>query len=72
MGLIMKINLNGEEKSVVQDINVYDLLIMIELDPKQSGIAVAIDREVIPKSQWKNVVLEVGNDVEIIRAVQGG
>ena len=68
----MKININGEEKSVVQDINVYDLLIMMELDPKQSGIAVAIDREVIPKSQWKSFVLEEGSDVEIIRAVQGG
>lgn len=68
----MKININGEEKSVDQKINVYDLLIMIELDPKQSGIAVAIDREVIPKSQWKNVVLEEDSDVEIIRAVQGG
>lgn len=68
----MKININGEEKSVVQDINVYDLLIMMELDPKQSGIAVAIDRNVIPKSQWKSVVLEEGSDVEIIRAVQGG
>lgn len=72
MGLNMKININGEEKSVVQDINVYDLLIMMELDPKQSGIAVAIDREVIPKSQWKSFVLDEGGDVEIIRAVQGG
>ncbi len=68
----MKININGEEKSVVQDINVYDLLIRIELDPKQSGIAVAIDRKVIPKSEWKSFVLEEGCDVEIIRAVQGG
>lgn len=68
----MQININGEEKSVVQDINVYDLLIMMELDPKQSGIAVAIDREVIPKSQWKSFVLDEGSDVEIIRAVQGG
>lgn len=68
----MKININGEEKSVVQDISVYDLLIMMELDPKQSGIAVAIDREVIPKSQWKSFILEEGSDVEMIRAVQGG
>ena len=68
----MKININGEEKSIVQDINVYDLLIMMELDPKQSGIAVAIDREVIPKSKWKSFVLDEGSDVEIIRAVQGG
>ena len=68
----MKININGEEKSVLQAINVYNLLIMIELDPNQSGIAVAIDREVIPKSQWKTIVLKEGSDVEIIRAVQGG
>ncbi|RKU27449.1 thiamine biosynthesis protein ThiS [Candidatus Poribacteria bacterium] len=68
----MKININGEEKSVLQEINVYDLLINIELDPQQSGIAVAIDREVIPKSQWKTTVLKEGSEVEIIRAVQGG
>ncbi|MCG9129414.1 sulfur carrier protein ThiS [Candidatus Poribacteria bacterium] len=68
----MKISINSEEKNIKENINVYDLLVLMELDPKQSGIAVAVDRNVVPKSQWKSFILEEGSDVEIIRAVQGG
>ena len=68
----MKIRVNGEEKEVRRNINVYDLLIALELEPIQAGIAVAVDREVIPKAQWQATELRENSDVEIIRAVQGG
>ncbi len=68
----MKIRVNGEVKEVRLNINVYDLLVALELDPVQSGIAVAVDREVIPKTAWPGTELRENNDVEIIRAVQGG
>ena len=68
----MQIRLNGEEKSVEAQINIRELLIELELDPEQSGIAVAINREVIPKTLWKETEIAENSEVEIIRAVQGG
>ena len=68
----MKIYINGEEKTVRSDLNVHDLLIALELNPKQAGIAVAVDREVIPRTAWQATELREDSEVEIIRAVQGG
>lgn len=68
----MQIRLNGEEKSIEAQINIRELLIELGLDPEQSGIAVAINREVIPKTLWKETEICENSEVEIIRAVQGG
>lgn len=68
----MKIHVNGKEKTVHPNLNVHELLIALEMDPTQSGIAVAVDREVIPKMDWQATALRENSEVEIIRAVQGG
>lgn len=68
----MQIRLNGEVKNVKAQINIRELLIELELDPEQSGIAVAINREVILKTLWKQTEICENSEVEIIRAVQGG
>lgn len=68
----MKISVNGVEKTVDPNLNVYDLLIALEFNPMQPGIAVAVNREVVPKTQWQTTELRANSDVEIIRAVQGG
>ncbi len=68
----MKIRLNGEDREVRLNLNIYELLIDLELNPDQSGIAVAVDQEVIPKTKWKKTKLAEYCEVEIIRAVQGG
>ena len=47
----MKISVNGKDKEVRSNLNVHDLLIALELNPAQAGIAVAVDREVIPQTQ---------------------
>lgn len=68
----MHIRLNGEDREIHPNMNVWDLLISLEIDPLQSGIAVAVEREVIPKSRWKESEVTENTEVEIIRAVQGG
>ena len=68
----MKIRVNGKNKEVRLNLNIYDLLIDLELNPDQSGIAVAVNREVIPKTAWKETELLENSEIEIIRAVQGG
>lgn len=68
----MKISVNGENREMRLNLNIYELLIDLELNPDQSGIAVAVNREVIPKTAWKETELLENSEVEIIRAVQGG
>jgi len=36
------------------------------------GIAVALNREVVPRHRWSVVFLTEGDEVELVRAVQGG
>ncbi len=68
----MKIQVNGEDRDVRENLNITELLIELDIDPEQSGIAIALDREVVPKSAWKTTEVLEDSHVEIIRAVQGG
>jgi sulfur carrier protein len=37
-----------------------------------SGIAVAVNGEVLPRSEWAATVLRDGDQLEVVTAVQGG
>jgi sulfur carrier protein len=37
-----------------------------------AGVAVAVDGEVVPRSEWETTPLREGQSVEIVAAVQGG
>ena len=68
----MEITLNGQAKTVGEGITVHGLLNLADLDPARKGIAVAVNLEVLPRSQWASTRLETGDRVDVIRAVQGG
>ena len=36
------------------------------------GVAVAVDGEVVPRGRWEATELHEGQQVEVVRAVQGG
>ena len=38
----------------------------------RSGLAVAVDGEVIPRGEWSSTGLRDGQRVEVLQAVQGG
>jgi len=42
------------------------------VDEPRRGIAVALDGEVVPSSEWVTVELEDGASVEVVAAIQGG
>lgn len=65
----MRIKLNGEEKEISAT-TVAQLL--AELDMPQIGIAVARNGAVVRRADHENTVLSEGDELEIIRAVQGG
>jgi sulfur carrier protein len=66
----MIIILNGSQKEVAEGANLADLVAKLSSAP--SGIAVAIDDEVVPRRSWDVTTLSEGACVEVLTAVQGG
>ena len=66
----MRVNLNGKPAEVRGD-GLTEVLTQLGIDEPR-GIAIAIDGEVVPKSEWNDVILTEGQKVEVVRAVQGG
>lgn len=66
----MNITLNGEARAVPPDLTIAGLL--DDLGLPRRGIAVAVDRAVVPRSQWLTEVVEAGCEIDIVTAMQGG
>ena len=67
---MMKITLNGREETLENVETLAELVQQKNLS--QTGIAIARNGEVVSKTQWKTTVLQPGDRIEIIHAVQGG
>ena len=66
----MIIKLNNKPFDVAEGVT---LNMFIEsLEVSMTGIAVAVDYEVIPKSQWPATALTDGMELMMIHAVSGG
>jgi sulfur carrier protein len=65
------IRINGEERPLA-GARVVDVLQALGIDPQRRGIAVAIDGTVTPRTTWTAALLRGGEDVEIVRPLQGG
>ncbi len=63
--------INGETHSVAAA-TLPEVLCSLQYDPEQRGIAVALNAEVIPRSEWAATVISVGDRLEIVGARQGG
>jgi sulfur carrier protein len=62
--------INGEQRELASDAGVLDALGALGLP--RTGVAVAVDGEVVPKARWAATALVDGARVEILTAVQGG
>jgi len=61
---------NGQARRVPVDATVESLLALLELHG--DGLAIAVDRTIVPRSERAHHVLVSGSQVEILRAVGGG
>ena len=66
----MKITVNGGAMEVAEGITVDALL--SKLDVRRDYIAVAVNREVVPKQSHGQTRLQEGDRVEIVHPMQGG
>jgi sulfur carrier protein len=65
------VRVNGAPRDLPDGATVADLLGALGLAGR-TGVAVAVDRAVVPRSAHATTVLRDGAEVEVIRAVGGG
>jgi sulfur carrier protein len=69
----MKVVVNGESRELADTVTIAELV--AEEAPELAGgrgVAVAVDAEIVPRSEWGLTTLEAGQRVELLAAMQGG
>jgi sulfur carrier protein len=64
------VTVNGEPRELPEDATVETAV--RELGAPNRGVAVAVDGEVVPRGDWASTPVRDGQQVEVLRAVQGG
>ena len=67
---MLLIDLNGQPREVQQGQSVQDLIDALALS--NQALAVAINREVVPRARWRERLLLSSDKVDIVRAIGGG
>ena len=66
----MRIWINGASRELSAPVTVAEAL--LALGAPASGVAVAVDDELVPKTDWARHRLRADARVEVLTAVQGG
>lgn len=66
----LKLFVNGEPQTLPPPCSVADLLAALEMGDRR--VAVALNREVVVRSRYKEAELADGDRIEILEAVGGG
>ncbi len=67
----MRVLVNGAERELAAGATVEEVVRSLVEAPER-GVAVALDGEVVPRSEWPGTALAEGQELEVLRAVQGG
>ncbi|GIV23690.1 MAG: sulfur carrier protein ThiS [Bacteroidia bacterium] len=68
----MRVRLNGEETQLSEGLTVQGLVERMGIAPSQVGVAVAVNRRVIPRAEWAQTPIKEGDQIELVYARQGG
>ena len=68
--IMIVIELNGESHSVEHTHTVQDLINALSLT--NQALAIAVNREVVPRAQWATHRFSEGDKVDVVRAIGGG
>jgi sulfur carrier protein len=68
----VKVVLNGRHAELAEGATVRAAVDALDLPAPDRGVAVAVDAEVVPRTQWDTHELSEGARIEILRAIQGG
>lgn len=65
----MRVTINGEPREIASD---HVDALLAELEYEGSHFAIALNFDVLPRSQWAQTPLQPGDEIEIITPRQGG
>lgn len=66
----MNVTVNGESRGLAAGIRLEQLLDELELSGKR--LAIELNREIVPRSQYADTRLNDGDVIEIVHAIGGG
>ena len=66
----LQVKLNGEPRELPDASTVAQAVAALTAAP--SGVAAAVNGDVIPRGSWTTTMLHDGDQVEVVTAVQGG
>ncbi len=69
---MISITVNGEPRTVEEASSLTDLLEALRLAEVRSGLAVCVNGEVVRQAEWPRITLHAQDELEIVRATQGG
>jgi sulfur carrier protein len=70
MAATISIELNGEVRTVSDSDSVQDLIDALSLT--NQALAIAVNREVVPRAKWREHRFAGGDKVDVVRAIGGG
>ncbi len=68
----LALHVNGERVEVRDGSTIADLVAALTLADEPKGVAVAVDRAVVPRSEWATTPARAGSLVEVVGAAAGG
>jgi sulfur carrier protein len=66
----IQVKLNGEPRELPDGATMAEAV--AELTAATTGVAAAVNGDVIPRSAWTGTLLRDGDQVDVVTAVQGG
>lgn len=66
----MQITVNNQPMAVESPLSIDGLL--KQLNHLEKGVALAVNRKIISRSQWASYLLSDGDDITLIKATAGG
>jgi sulfur carrier protein len=68
--MTMTVILNGQERHSADPLSLADAVALLTTAP--SGVAAAVNGEVVRRAAWTLTQLADGDEIEVVTAVQGG
>ena len=68
----MILSVNGEPVEVRAGATIADIVTALTDAEDPKGVAVAVDRAVVPRSEWSTTPARAGSLIEVVSAVAGG
>jgi len=67
---MINIIINGENKNIVEDSSLKDIIINLKIEDKV--MAAAVNMEIVKKENWKNFIPKENDKLELLQFVGGG